>query len=147
MCQPAEEGVTIRLAAASDAAELARLIEAFDHVKVTPEQVARRLVAIQGVETVVLAETSGRVVGFASLRIVPSLTDEGLYAELTELYVEAAQRRRGIGRALMARVEALARGQGATRLVLLTGLRNAAAQAFYRAVGYADYALAMRKRL
>ena len=94
-----------------------------------------------------LAEAGGRLVGFASLRLVPYLSDDVPLAELTELYVDTSYRRRGIGRALVARVEALAHERGATSLHLLTGLRNAEAQAFYRALGFSDLALAMAKSL
>ena len=53
---------------------------------------------------------------------------------------------RGIGRALVAYAEGLARDSGAEELVLLTGFGNAQGQAFYRALGYADWELAMRRR-
>jgi ribosomal protein S18 acetylase RimI-like enzyme len=69
------------------------------------------------------------------------------YGELTDLFVAASFRRRGVARALMAHVERLAREGGAKELVLLTGFDNAGSQAFYRALGYGDYALAMRRRL
>jgi ribosomal protein S18 acetylase RimI-like enzyme len=105
-----------------------------------------RLLAIQGLETVLLAEIEGEAVGFASLRLIPYLSDDGPYAEVTELYVADAHRRQGIGRALMERAEALARERGAEELILLTGQTNHAAQALYRALAFEDYALAMRKR-
>lgn len=47
----------------------------------------------------------------------------------------------------MQAAEELARSQGAPAVYLLTGFRNETAQAFYRSLGYADYALAMRRRL
>jgi len=137
----------IRLATAADAPALARLLEEFNGPTVTPQQVTSRLQACQGLETTLLAEVEGRAVGFACLRLVPSMSGDTPYAELTEIYVQEAHRRHGIGRALMARAEALAQRQGATHLILLTGFKNLASQAFYRALGYADYALAMRKRL
>jgi ribosomal protein S18 acetylase RimI-like enzyme len=139
--------LTVRIAGPKDAPALARLLEAFNGPPVTPEQARARLRAVQGLETVFLAERAGEAIGFASLRLVPYLSDDVPRAELTELYVEATHRHQGVGRALMAQVEALARKHGATELVLLTGLKNQEAQAFYRALGYADAALAMDKRL
>lgn len=50
-------------------------------------------------------------------------------------------------RRLMAEAEALARAKGAPAVYLLTGFRKETAQAFYRSIGYGDYALAMRRRL
>ena len=137
----------IRVAQPEDAPVLLPLLEAFDGPPISVEQVRQRLLAIQGVETVLLAELEGQAVGFASLRLVPFLSDDVPRAELTELYVEAAYRRRGVGRALLERVEALARESGARELALLTGRNNRTAQAFYRTIGFRECALAMEKPL
>jgi len=138
-----------RIATLDDAAPLAELITAFNipfpGLLVTAEQTAARLAACQGFETTILAELDDRIVGFACLRLVPYMSGDGPYAELTDLFVDAAYRRRGVARALMAHVERLAREAGATEMILLTGFDNAGAQAFYRALGYGDYALAMRR--
>ncbi len=142
-----EGSVTIRIAAPEDAPELARLLEAFNGPTVTSQQAESRLLAMQGIETALLAEVGGRPVGLASLRLVPYLSDDVPYAELTELYVERLYRRRGIGRALVRQAEAMARERGAKALNLLTGLDNGDAQAFYEAIGYVDDALAMRRAL
>lgn len=139
--------MVIRVAALEDAPALAPLLEAFDGPPVSEAQTRSRLLAIRGIETVLLAEVEGRAVGFASLRLVPYLSDDLPHAELTELYVDPAFRRRGIGRALLERVEALAVKRGAAELVLLTGRNNHEAQAFYRALGFRDAALAMDKPL
>jgi len=85
------------------------------------------------------------VVGFASLRLVPCVFYAEPRAELTELFVEVAHRRRGIGHALVAYAERLAVEGGAKELFVLTGFENQAAQALYRARGYRDYDLAMCK--
>jgi ribosomal protein S18 acetylase RimI-like enzyme len=140
-----------RIATQADAMALAELITAFNQpfpgLPVTPEQTRARLAACQGFETTVLAELEGQIAGFACLRLVPFMSGDGPYAELTDLFVDASFRRRGVARALMAHVERLAREGGADELVLLTGFDNADAQAFYRALGYGDYALAMRRRI
>src|SRR5207237_9810720 len=83
---------------------------------------------------------------FASLRLVPSL-DSAPYAEVSALFVAGPYRRQGVGRRLLEFIEHLSRERGANRLVLTTGLRNVDAQWFYRAVGFEDHALAMRKSL
>lgn len=140
-----------RLATLDDSAALSELITAFNSpfpgLPVTQEQTAARLAACSGVETTVLAELDGRLVGFACLRLVPFMSGDGPYAELTDLFVDAGFRRRGVARALMAHVERLAQEAGAIELVLLTGFDNSGAQAFYRGLGYGDYAFAMRRRL
>lgn len=138
----------VRPAGEGDAGALARLLTDFNGTPVDAAAALRRLRAAAGVETALVAEADGgRVVGFASVRVVPYLSDDRPYAELTELYVAPAWRRRGVARALLAAAEALARARGAGQLIVLTGLDNAPAQALYRAAGFADYALALRKRL
>lgn len=137
----------IRAAGLEDAGVLAPLLEAFNGPPVSEAQTRQRLSAVQGIETVLLAEVAGEAVGFASLRLVPFLSADAPRAELTELYVDPGYRRRGIGGALVRHVEGLAIKSGAAELVLLTGLDNKEAQAFYCRLGYRDAALAMDRPL
>jgi GNAT superfamily N-acetyltransferase len=143
--------IDTRIATAGDVEALAELITAFNvpypGVPVSAAQAASRLAATQGIETTILAEVDGQAAGFACLRLVPYMSGDDLYAELTDLFVAEAFRRRGVASALMAHVERLALGAGASGILLLTGFDNPGAQAFYRAVGYADFALAMNKSL
>ena len=138
--------ITVRQAAPDDAPDLARMLDLFDRMGATPEQVAARMLACQSVLTTFIGEMDGQPVGFACLRLVPHLQGDEPYAELTDIYVEAPFRRRGVARALIAQVEAAARAAGASEVVILTGFDNEGAQAAYRASGYANWALAMRKR-
>ena len=138
--------LTIRQATPDDATELARLLDLFDTMGATPEQVAARMRACQNVLTTFIGELDGRPVGFACLRLVPHLQGDEPYAELTDIYVEEPFRRQGVARALIVRVEVAARAGGAGGAVIITGFDNERAQAAYRASGYADWALAMEKR-
>jgi GNAT superfamily N-acetyltransferase len=138
--------ITVREATPDDATELARMLDLFDHTGATPEQVARRMLACQSVLTTYLGELDGQPVGFACLRLVPHLQGDEPYAELTDIYVDAPFRRHGVARALIAQLESTARAAGASELVIITGFDNEDAQAAYRAVGYDNWALAMRKR-
>jgi ribosomal protein S18 acetylase RimI-like enzyme len=139
--------ITVRQATPDDAAALAPLLNHFDGMGAAPAQVAARIRACRGVVTTFLGEIDGEPVGFAFLRLVPHIQGDEPYAELTDIFVEPAFRRRGVARALLAHVEAAARVAGASEVVLITGCDNETAQAAYRAAGYADWALAMRKRL
>jgi ribosomal protein S18 acetylase RimI-like enzyme len=139
--------IRIRPAAPADAPALARLNEAFNGVSDTAERIAARLAACAAIETPLLAELDGRIGGFACLRVVPCVLYAEPYAELTELYVDPSFRRRGLGRALIARAEELARERGAADLIILTGVGNAAAQALYRSAGYDTYAAALNRKL
>ena len=57
-------------------------------------------------------------------------------AELKRMYVEPDRRGAGVGRALLDALEAAAREKGVARLVLETGIHQAAAIALYRAAGF-----------
>jgi GNAT superfamily N-acetyltransferase len=139
--------IAIRPATPTDAAAIARLNAAYDDLRATPEQIAAQLVACAPTETAFLAEVDGRVVGMACLRLLPTVCDPTPYAELTELFVEADARRLGVGRALVAHIEAQARARGATELVLMTAWRNTNAHAFYHALGYRNYTITMKRQL
>jgi ribosomal protein S18 acetylase RimI-like enzyme len=129
-----------------DATELARILNLFDRMGATPEQVAARMLACQNVLTTFIGELNGQPVGFACLRLVPHLQGDEPYAELTDIYVDAPFRRHGVARALIAHLEAAAQAAGAGGVVIITGFDNESAQAAYRASGYANWALAMQKR-
>jgi putative acetyltransferase len=99
-----------------------------------------------------IAEDGGEAVGCAALARM-----EG-YGELKSMFVDPARRGRGLGAALMAALEDLARGQGLALLRLETGDTLEAAHALYRRHGFAptgpfgDYApgphsVFMEKRL
>ena len=111
------------------------------------EQLSSRLANPHRVETPIVAEVDNCIVGFASLRLVPCLFYDTPHAELTELFVQEAYRRRGIGRALIAHAERLACEGGATELLVLTSFTNYEAQSLYHAMGYEDDDLAMSKTL
>ncbi len=83
----------------------------------------------QGAFLVVRRE--GRPVGCGAVRLLDPST-----AELKRMYVEPALRGGGIGGYLVEALEGEARRLGATRLVLETGTRQAAALALYRRCGF-----------
>jgi GNAT superfamily N-acetyltransferase len=139
--------IRIRPATPDDATEIARLNAAHDDLRATPEQIAAQLIACDGIETIFLAEVDGCVAGMIGLRLLPTPCDTTPYAELTELFVEAGYRRHGVGRALVAHVEAQARAGGAAELVLMTAWRNTNAHAFYHALGYRNYTIMLRREL
>ena len=82
-----------------------------------------------------VATVGGRPVGFATYHAIFStfLMRPGLW--LDYLYVDAAQRGRGIGRALMARLCAIARERGCARVDWTVAVRNDGGQRFYARLG------------
>jgi ribosomal protein S18 acetylase RimI-like enzyme len=139
--------IRVRQATPDDATALALLLDRFDGMGATPEQVVARMRACHSVLTTFIGEVDGEPVGFACLRLVPHLQGDEPYAELTDIYVAAPFRRRGVARALLGHVEAAARAAGASEVVLTTDFDNEIAQSAYRAAGYVDWALAMKKRV
>ena len=96
---------TIHQATLDDAMELARLLDLFDHLGATPEQVAARMLACQNVLTTFIGELDGQPVGFACLRLIPHLQGDEPYAELTDIYVDAPFRRQGVARSARQEVD------------------------------------------
>ena len=96
-----------------------------NHFHLDPEEVADE----RGTFLVVYRE--GTPVGCGALRLLDAET-----AELKRMYVSPVVRGGGLGRCLVAALEAEARALGVRRLVLETGVRQAAALALYRATGF-----------
>ena len=88
----------------------------------------------------IVAERAGHMLGFAQLTLdaAHDLMPHQQAAELNRLYVQERFTGRGIGRALLAQAEALARTEGAPAMWLTAWVRNARALAFYPRCGYQD---------
>ncbi len=88
-----------------------------------------------------VVERGARVVacvGVAPCDPPPAVPAGTSCVELKRLYVGAAARRRGLGRALVAEVEAWGRAHGAEAVVLWSDTRFADAHRLYTAAGYVD---------
>ena len=68
------------------------------------------------------------------------LRDPRGWGEVKRMYVRSDQRGRGIGRRVLAEIEALARGAGLPVLRLETGIHNTEALALYRRTGFVECA-------
>jgi putative acetyltransferase len=104
------------------------------HFRLDPSDVAT------GTGVFLVARWLGRPVACGALR---HLREAGLtqelgpgVGELKRMYVAPDVRGQGIGRALLARLEAEAHMLGLTRLVLETGTRQSEALALYHAAGF-----------
>jgi GNAT superfamily N-acetyltransferase len=95
------------------------------HFGLHPEEVAGK----RGAFLIVYQE--GNPVGCGAVRLLDPET-----GEFKRMYVSPAVRGRGLGRRLVAALEAEARALGVRRLVLETGIRQTAALALYRATGF-----------
>jgi len=83
-----------------------------------------------------VAEADGKVVGMCTAQILVSTAEGSVVALIEDMVVASAYRRVGIGRRLMADIEAWARAQGATRLQLLADRTNFDALDFYDRLGW-----------
>lgn len=95
------------------------------HFRLDPEEVSG------GRGTFLIVYQNGVPVGCGALRRIDAET-----AELKRMYVVPAVRGTGLGRRLVAALEVEARTLGIRRLVLETGIHQAAALALYRATGF-----------
>jgi GNAT superfamily N-acetyltransferase len=90
----------------------------------------------------------GAPVGFCSVRVSRApLLQEAARAEITEVAVRPERRRGGVGRALVAAAAAWARERGAARVEARVAARNDQGQAFWRALGYADFVDVLHRHL
>lgn len=86
-----------------------------------------------------LATSSGHTVGFVDIAFASRCPVPGVRgAEVFRLYVQRPFLRRGLGRNLMAKVEASARARGLDTLWLTAWAGNHGALAFYQSLGFRD---------
>jgi GNAT superfamily N-acetyltransferase len=149
--------LTLRPATVDDAPAIAILLTGLneavgpslgdDQVIVSADQARARLEAMAPGEQVLLAHIDGTPAGLLSLRIVPQLSQDVPYAEVTELYVADAHRRGGVARLLMAEAEFTARQRSCTYVHINTWHHNEVARTFYRAAGYEPLVVGFEKPL
>ena len=100
---------------------------------------------------VLLAEVDGAPAGYVVVRKQSSpgniFARERRWLEIDQIAVAPAFRRRGVGRALVARVAAMAAESGFDELELTTWAFNAEAHAFFESVGFAPRTLRFARKL
>lgn len=77
-----------------------------------------------------VARAEGRAVGCGGYQVF------GDWAELKRMFVDEAARGLGVGRAILSRIEAEARAEGARAMRLETGVHHHAAHRLYERAGY-----------
>ncbi len=127
----------IRLATPQDAPQLYQLNEQFNGPGGAPVEAIAAALAANAQEVVAVAQVDGALAGFACAQVKRSFCYQSPPVEVTEVFVSPACRRRGLARAMLAFLEDYcAEKFGASEFTLLTGRRNAPAQALYRNAGY-----------
>lgn len=139
---PARAGYAIRPATRADVGELLRLVrelaayEKLEHMaEGTEPMLAEALFGAHPAAEALVAERGGRAIGFALFFTTFStfLCKPGLYLE--DLFVEPAHRGDGIGKALLARLAALAAERGCGRLEWRVLDWNEPSIRFYESLG------------
>jgi GNAT superfamily N-acetyltransferase len=89
-------------------------------------------------DRLVVADVRGKVVGLACLHTSLSVEYDEPAAKLSAIVVDERHRRRGIGEALVATMEAEARQRGCCLIFLTTAEQRHDAHAFYRRIGFQE---------
>jgi GNAT superfamily N-acetyltransferase len=124
----------IRQATTADAPLIARLLAELGY-PATAAAVRERLARLGEGDRVLVCEE-----GFIAVHRVPLVAEGGCCARITALVVAQGHREAGVGRALVAEAEALAREWGCGLLEVSSGRRpeRLAAHSFYPALGFDD---------
>ncbi len=142
--------VKIRAARPGDSSGIAAIqheLGWFDHLKhedvvETARRVERHLALCQADEShLVLVATTpeGAIAAYIAVHWLPYLMLRGPEGFISELFVRAEDRGQGIGKALLAVVEAEARTRGCSRLDLLNGKQGEAyLRGFYKKLGWQE---------
>ena len=98
--------------------------------------------AAEGVE-------QSELVGLCIVRVdrAPPILEETERAEITDVGVRPAERRRGVARRLVEEAMDWVRDRGVERVEIQVASGNPEGQAFWRALGYADLMSVLHKRL
>jgi GNAT superfamily N-acetyltransferase len=130
-------GPHIRTMTAADAPRVAALLGQLGYPS-EEGSVPARLVRMAGERRAIaiVAERGEEIAGLAAGQIFHAIHADEPVAFLMALVVDETARGGGVGRALVAHVEAWARAQGALRVSLPTALYREAAHRFYEHLGY-----------
>lgn len=131
-----------RLATPTDAATVARLLDAFNREFHTPTPgpavLATRLRRLLTGTDVIAVLAGDPAVAVALLTLRPNVWFDGPVGLVDELYVAPAARGRGIGSALLAAVESITRERGGRLIEIAVDGTDTDARRFYERHGYTD---------
>jgi ribosomal protein S18 acetylase RimI-like enzyme len=98
---------------------------------------------------ILVVDSGDSLAGFCCVRIdrAPPILEETRRAEITDLGVRAAHRRRGLGRMLATAALDWSAEQGIDRVEVRVASRNPEGQAFWRDLGFADLMDVLQRRL
>jgi N-acetylglutamate synthase-like GNAT family acetyltransferase len=132
-----KDAIIVRVAASSDAAEVARLATELGYATEAGVMTARlRALESRSDHAVLIAEGSGgAVVGWIHVGVAIHL-ESGESAEILGLVVDRSARRGGVGRRLIAAAQGWSRALGFERLVVRSNAARTESHRFYPALGF-----------
>ncbi len=131
--------ITIRPIEARDAEAARQLFGQLTGVVMTPDEMRDRMdfVAASPIDWLFVAEVDGVVGGLLAFRLRERVERPGRFGEISALVTDKAVRRKGVGRAMVAYAEDLARAHGCIGTWLVSGFaRKDEAHLFYTDLGY-----------
>ncbi len=140
-----DDPISVRALAAPTRRELEALAEIFDQYRAHYGEASDAFGSASWLDEnlgtsrlrVFVAEDSASLVGFAITMDVPASLRLAHFWQIRDLFVVPTHRRRGVGRALLASVQAAATASSALRLVVQTEDDNDPALRLYADSGYA----------
>ncbi|UCG26059.1 MAG: GNAT family N-acetyltransferase [Chloroflexota bacterium] len=136
--EPAPPGnFTIRTADMADAADIALLLGQLGYPTGASEA-SRRLkeVSASDADEILLVQSGLEVTAVASIHFMAYFHRGELLCKITAFVVKDGYRGQGIGSALLARIEQIARDRGCQRMELTSATGRREAHAFYEGKGY-----------
>ena len=131
-----DERITIRIAGASDAAEIAALTAQLGYAADAAET-GRRLerIGMREDHLVLVAVLDGKAVAWLHAH-ASEVLESGFRAEIVGMVVSERCRRRGVGRSLVQRAEQWAEETGADALIVRSNMKRVESHSFYPALGF-----------
>jgi GNAT superfamily N-acetyltransferase len=141
--------LVIRDATAGDAEALVPLMDCFGY-PADADTVRARLLLLRAADPagrILVAESAGRLLGFMTLHLTPTLHRPTVVGRITALAVLPESRGSGAGRELVEAAEKIFAGRGLSRIEVTSGPLHAPAHAFYRHLAYEDQGVRFAKVL
>jgi GNAT superfamily N-acetyltransferase len=139
----------IREATPGDAEALVPVMACFGH-PADPETIRARLLLLRAGDPtgrILVAESAGRLLGFMTLHLTPTLHRPTVVGRITALAVLPESRGSNAGRRLVEAAEEYFAGLGLSRVEVTSGPMHAPAHSFYRHLAYEDQGVRFAKVL
>ena len=140
------DALIVREARAADTGALALLMSELGY-PVTPEVLSSRLQKLPSAHCTFVAELQGAVAGFVGCSALDIYESDTPVGWIMALSVAERFRRRGIGRALLSRVEQWCADAGLRDIRVHSGEQRRDAHAFYQACGFEHTGRRFKKSL